>query len=198
MNSLSRGAAKLLIVLFLAMPCLAQQAPAWEFFVGYSGQQTNVREYYKSTPSMYSIRNRVENLTGWDLSVTENMNRWFGGTLDVSGHYLTPQLLGSNNREVMHSILYGPRGSFRKAAFVPFGHVLFGATRSSVQVTPVGPHSSLTGFATAAGGGVDLNLRNKAAIRVLQWEYFHANALGSNQTNYRASAGIVFYVGKGK
>ena len=189
---------KTIVALLLAAPAFAQQAPAVEFFGGYSVQKTNVREYYKSTPIIYSIRNRYENLDGWDFSITENRNRWFGGTLDVSGHYKTPNLLGSNNREQMHSILYGPRFSVRTRFFIPFVHALFGATFMNVAVQPVGPHASDHSFAIAAGGGVDLKFHDAAAIRLLQAEYFHANALGSNQNNYRASAGLVFYVGKRK
>src|SRR5947208_15950661 len=101
----------LFLFLLLAKPSFAQETREWEFFGGYSVQRTNVREYYKSTPIIYAIRNRYENLNGWDFSITENRNRWFGGTLDVSGHYKTPILSGSNNREQMHSILYGPRFS---------------------------------------------------------------------------------------
>lgn len=185
-----------LLILSLATPCLAQETPAWEFFGGYSVQRSNVREYFKSAPAIFSVRNQYATLNGWDLAVTENMNRWFGGTLDVSGHYKRPHLLGISNRERMHSILYGPRFSFRMPSLVPFTHLLFGITRANAAVTPTGPHISDTSFTVAAGGGVDLNLRGKASIRLLQAEYFHANSLGSNQNNYRAAAGVVFHLGK--
>src|SRR5437867_2087511 len=105
---------------FFAVPALAQETPEWEFFGGYSMQWTNVREYYKSTPIIYATRNRYENLNGWDLAVTENRNARFGGTLEVSGHYKTPQRSGINNRERIHSIVYGPRFMFGKNAYVPF------------------------------------------------------------------------------
>ena len=44
--------------------------------------------------------------------------------------------------------------------------------------------------------GVDLNLGSHVSARLLQIEYFHANALGSGQNNYRAAAGVVFHAGK--
>src|SRR5579883_955862 len=180
-----------LLVLVALSPLYAQETKEWEFFGGYSLQRTQVREYFKSTPSIYSIKNRLETLNGWEFSVTENMNHWFGGTFDVSGHYKTPTLQGSPNQERMHSFMYGPRFSLHTPYVTPFAHVLFGAAISNVQVTPVGPHASNTSFAAAAGGGVDLNLGQTISVRLLQAEYVHADALGASQNNYRASAGVV-------
>jgi len=185
------------VFLLPVTPACAQETPEWEFFGGYSIQRTSVREYYKSTPSIYSIRYKQETLNGWGFAVTENINHWFGGTFDVSGHYKTPVLQGSPNQQQMHSFLYGPRFSIRTSLLTPFAHLLFGAAHSNVQVTPVGPHASDTSFAAAAGGGVDLRIHG-VAVRLIQAEYFHANALGINQNNYRASAGIVFHAGKSR
>jgi Outer membrane protein beta-barrel domain len=184
-----------LLVFLFVTPAFAQEAPAWEFFGGYSLERANVREYYKATPSIYAIQNRYENFNGWEFAVTENANSWFGGTADVSGHYKTSSFRGSPNQEYMHSFLYGPAFSWRKPLFVAFAHVLLGATLAKVQVTPVGPHDSDTSFTVAGGGGVDLNLGNKIAVRLFQVEYLRANALGSNQNNYRAAAGVVFHTG---
>jgi hypothetical protein len=187
----------LFLLLLLVRPSFAEETPEWEFFGGYSILRTNVREYYKSTPIIYSINYKFENLNGWDFSFTENINHWFGGTFDVSGHYKTPVFKGSPNQQQIHSLMYGPRFSLHTSLLTPFAHALFGAAHANVQVTPVGPHASDWSFATAAGGGVDLNVKG-FAIRLIQAEYFHANGLGSNQNNYRASAGIVFHAGKSK
>lgn len=187
-----------LFVLFAA-PCVAQERAEWEIFGGYSFQRSDVREYYKTTPVIYTFRGQYANLNGWDVSVTENMNRWLGGTLDVSGHYATPTFRGTPNRQRMISILYGPRFSFRTPRLpmgLPFVHVLIGAVHSDVSVTPVGPHASDNSFAMAVGGGLDLNLGSTASIRVLQAEYFRNNPLGTRTGNYRASAGVVFHLGK--
>ena len=190
----------LLTILLLAAPSLPSfaQTAAWEFFGGYSMQRTNVRDYFKSTPIIYAVHNRYENLNGWNFSITENMNKRFGGTLELNGHYKTVPFQGINSSQKMHSIVYGPRVSLRKSAFVPFVHLLVGIALADVRVKPTGPHLSDKSLAIAAGGGLDLNLWKGAAVRVLQAEFFHANALGSNQNHYRASAGIVFHVGKEK
>src|SRR5215470_18654615 len=94
-----RTLALLLILFFLATPCIAQEVPSWEFFGGYSFQETNVREYFRSTPIIFSFQNHYAGLQGWDVSATENVNNWFGGTLDISGHYGSPSLRGTTTSQ---------------------------------------------------------------------------------------------------
>ena len=187
-----------LLVFASVTPCVAQQTPVWEFFAGYSFQRSDVRQYFKSTPIIYSLRGRYVNLDGLDLSVTENVNRWFGGTLDFRGHYKTPQLLGTTTREKMYSILYGPRFSYRTHWVTPFTHILFGIARVEARVTPVGPHASDLSFATAAGGGLDISLGGKAAVRAFEVDYFRTDTLGTRPDSFRASTGVVFYLGQRK
>src|SRR6266481_6410676 len=75
------------LLLAFVTPCLAQETPAWQFFGGYSFQRADVREYFKTTPIIYTFRHHYVNMNGFEFSVTENRNRWFGGTLDFSGYY---------------------------------------------------------------------------------------------------------------
>ena len=185
------------LVLLIAAPGYAQTIPGWEVFGGYSWQRSNLREYFKSTPIIYSVRNKGGNLNGFDVAFTENINPWFGGTLDISGHFATPAISTVQTRERMYSVMYGPRFSDRqRPGWTPFGHVLAGVAQMDAKVTPTGPHLSDTSFALAAGGGLDMKYRGKTAIRVLQAEYFRANALGTSQNNFRLSAGIILYIGK--
>jgi hypothetical protein len=187
-----------LLTLMFSLQCAAQDTPAWQFFGGYSFERADVREYYKTTPIIYTFRHHYVNMNGWELSVTENRNRWFGGTLDVSGYYRTPKLLAVSNRENIYSILYGPRFSFVQPFGTPFAHVMFGAAHTSTSVTPTGPHASDFSFAMAIGGGFDLPLKKNTAIRVLQADYLRTTALGSGQNNYRLSAGVIFNLGEVK
>src|SRR5215475_15484026 len=98
----------LLLVLSLAAPAVSQSKGQWQLFAGYSYMRANVREYFKSTPIVYSLRNQYANLNGWDVSVTENVNKWFGGTLDVNGVYGSPSLQGTDTTQQAYSVLYGP------------------------------------------------------------------------------------------
>jgi len=188
----------LLALLLLSTTCIAQEAPAWEIFGGYSFQRADLRQYFKTTPIIYTFRHDHVSMNGWEFSATENRNRWFGGTLDLSGYYRTPQVLGINNREQIYSIFYGPQFSYRKPSRTAFAHILIGGTHTGVNVVPTGPHDSDFTFAMALGGGVDLPLKNGTAIRVLQADYLHANALGIGQNNFRLSAGVVFNLGTAK
>ena len=186
--------------LFCSIPCSAE-TPAWDFFAGYSFQRVDVRQYYKSTSIIYTFRDRYINMDGFELSITENMNRWFGGTLQFTGHFETPVVTGfanskSSNRERTFSIMYGPRFSHRMSFGMPFGQVLFGAGHTSVAVIPTGPHASDTTFEMAVGGGFDLNLGRKVAIRALQVQYLPTNQVGTKKDKFQASAGIVFNLGK--
>ena len=185
----------LLLVLLYASAGFAQQSPAWELFGGYSFERSDVREYYKSTPILYTFREQYINLNGWELAVTENVNRWVGGTLQLTGHYKSPVVRGAKNREQMFSILYGPRFAHRMSWATPYGHVLFGAGRAAVTVSP-GPHATETSFVVAAGTGLDVNLREKAAVRILQIQYSPMNQVGTKNHKFQASAGVVFYLGK--
>jgi opacity protein-like surface antigen len=193
----------LLLILVIAAPGYAQTqtVPEWEVFGGYSWQRSNLREYFKSTPIIYSVRNRDGSLHGFDLAFTENINRWFGGTLDISAHFASPSITTTpatvTTHERMFSFMYGPRFVYReRPGWTAFGHALAGVAHMDAKVTPTGPSANDTSFGLAAGGGLDMKFRGNTAIRLLQAEYFHANALGTGQNNFRLSAGIILYLGE--
>ena len=185
----------LMTIVLFAAPGMAQDIPGWEVSAGYSFQKSNVRKYFRSTPIIFTLRNEAANLHGWDVSVTENMNRWFGGTLDIRGHYARPEVQGVKNNERMYTLMYGPRFSFRQAgaSFTPFTHVLFGVAHMKVNVSP-GPSASKYSFAVAGGGGLDIKFSNNAAVRVIQADYLRADTLGTNKNSFRVSAGVILYL----
>lgn len=198
---------KLFLILFMIARFTnaseAQSSDAWQFFAGYSYMRANVREYFKTsvtTPigsgSTYSINNRYANLNGWDVSITENVKSWFGGTLDASGHYGSPQLLGTSTAQRAYSILYGPRFFRKGRKFTPFGHVLFGITHVNAEVSATGPHISDTSFTAAPGGGLDIAFLKKSYFRLFQAEYFHTNLQGDSHSHLRVSTGVVFDLNK--
>ena len=182
--------------LLLAPAAIAQQFTPWEIYGGYSLERSGVRQYYKSTPIIYTFREQYINLRGWEVSVNENANSWVGGTLQLNGHYRTENALGTRNHQSDFSILYGPRLFHRIAWITPFAHALFGATHESV--TSPGPHASETEFAFAGGAGLDLNLSNNVGFRVFQVQYSPKNVIAAKPNKYQASAGVVVYLGKRK
>jgi len=91
----------------------------------------------------------------------------------------------------------------RRARFVPYAQFLFGGTYAWANSTAAGQIVPTTqnGFATAAGGGLDVNLTRHIAFKPIQVEYvmsqlprFGTNA-NSIQNNLRYSAGIVLRLG---
>jgi len=186
-----------LLALLFAPAAFAQTTyTPWEVFGGFSLQHAAVREYFKATPIIYTFRERYINLPGWEVSLTENANKWFGGTLQSSGHYSTDTALGTRNRQRNISVLYGPRFLYPGGWFRPYGHVLFGMEHGSVSVSP-GPHATETRFAVAGGAGVDLKF-GRVGIRVLQVQYSPKNVIAAKNNQVQASTGAVFYIGQPK
>ena len=179
-----------LTLLLLPLTATAQETPKVELFGGYS--------YFRTEDD--------RNLHGWNGSVAVNLNNWFGLVADVSGHYDSRTLfLGDSisfrhfNR---HQVLVGPRFSFRKdRRLTPFAHALFGIARDheKITVTPFFQtfEFSDTGFAMAVGGGLDVEIARRLALRIIQVDYdlTHVNF---TQHNVRASVGLVFRFGSTK
>lgn len=113
---------------------------------------------------------------GWFLSLQDNFTDYFGVAFEASGHYR-----GSGN---VHTLLAGPRFNYREHDRVePFGHVMAG----------VAFHDAFdeTRFAMAAGGGLDVKITDKVAIRAIQADYVPVFA-SDVRHNVRVQAGVVF------
>jgi len=166
------------LVFLFSLPAMAQDVPAWEFYGGYSYMRAD-------------LGGVDQGLHGWDFDVAQNLNRWFGGVMNFTGHYAHP---GGANVNV-HSFAYGPRFTYRKSErLVPFGQVLLGAVRGSVGY--LGLSQAKFDFGFAAGGGLDYKVNDRVAIRVIQADYLATPFFKLRQDNVRASAGLVFYLGK--
>lgn len=143
------------------------------------------------------------NLNGWNASVAGNITRYFGVVGDVSGHYANGSFLDGH----AYTFLGGPQFSFRTTGMTPFAHALFGVTRVSRGVGFLGVNfgASETDLAMAFGGGLDINLSDRIAIRAIQADYFPVRSGGNilNRfnlpfsfgsdfvNNFRVAAGIV-------
>ncbi|HUI44200.1 MAG TPA: outer membrane beta-barrel protein [Terriglobia bacterium] len=165
-------------LMLLPLPALAQQTPRVEVFGGYSHLVGN-------------FSNSDFNLNGADFSVTENLNKWLGGTLDFSSHFGTVGGFKVNSETIM----YGPLFAYRKnPSVVPFGHVLLGAVRGGPEY--LGISDSEYRFGVLAGGGVDLKMGKRVSLRIIQADYLMTRFSSSRQDNIRLSAGIVLRFGQ--
>jgi opacity protein-like surface antigen len=192
----------LVLVAILALAAgmsFAQEAPASkiEVFGGYS--LLNVRASAMGQRNM-SIN---ANADGWNSALTLNLTKNFGITTDFAGYYK-----GFSDESPMnvslrsHSVMIGPKVSFPTGRVKPFAHVLFGVNRISASGSdlPAGSQKKIeTSFATAVGGGVDVQVSKHVALRMGQFDFFRTRHVGDmtfGQNNLRFSTGVVFNFGK--
>jgi hypothetical protein len=161
----------IVLVTFLSPSAMARDPyPKGEFFGGYS-------------LFLADTGHAALGFNGFDMSITENVNHWFGGALDVSTHWKS----GVN----VTTYMYGPVFSYRKnPRITPFVRVLGGGVRGSEGYLNIS-HSS-TSLGMTAGGGFDAKISKDLAVRVIQVDYVLSSFSGSTQSNIRASVGLVY------
>jgi hypothetical protein len=178
---------------FLPEILAAQDLPRLEIFAGFS---------YFRVPSGFSPDNYVftlekASLNGWNLAATCNLNRWIGAEADFGGYYGTANALywhapsgGYFVQDIdIRSYLFGPRLSYRgDRRFTPFTHALFGEV--VLARTPVG-NTSQPSFGLALGGGLDVDLVRRVAIRAIQADYVSSSLTYRGENNLRLSVGVV-------
>ncbi|HXH67215.1 MAG TPA: outer membrane beta-barrel protein [Candidatus Limnocylindrales bacterium] len=162
--------------LFWLAPMLpAQEAPRAEVSASYS----------------YLREGNIDgtNANGGSFSVAGNFNRWFGIAGDFGAYHSSP--FGQNLNA--YTFLAGPRFSLRSDNRVtPFAQVPVGGAHLAAGYG--GASGSTSGFAYSAGGGVDLGLTKRLALRP-QFDYIGIRASGNTLNSYRASFGVVFRFG---
>lgn len=162
----------ILPILFVPLTAIAQQTPEVEVFGGYSNLVANV-----SGPSF--------NLNGFDVSVAESVNSWFGGALDFTSHFGTE----AGNKVNTQTVTYGPVFSYRKhPSVVAFAHCLLGTVRGSSDYLNISKPAWQ--FVVVAGGGLDVKLTDRVALRLIQADYVMTHFSSRSQDNIRLSAGI--------
>lgn len=174
----------LLALLLLPIFSVAQntpEVPKAEVFAGYS-----------------TLWMDMEAPAGWNASVTGNLKPWLGVTADFSGHYGGDEMMtmffpGTTAERKIHSVMFGPRFTYRRERFSPFVHTLFGFARENTTFS--GSNVAETNFALALGGGLDMKLNRRFGLRLFQADY-HGNQLtGGMQHHIRLGAGVTFRLG---
>src|SRR4051812_16706232 len=175
---------RLLTVLFFAtilpLHSIAQDAPRAEVFGGF--------QYFRAGTGTGSINDF--NLNGWDASLSGYFNRYLGVTADFSGAYGSPEILGVPIHTKLHTFMFGPVLRLPNPTHLtPFVHALGGAAHTSANA--LGIDAGSTDAAWALGGGVDLNIAPIISVRLGQADFLQIRSNGTNQNNFRYSAGIV-------
>ena len=94
----------------------------------------------------------------------------------------------------------GPRVSLIRNRYVPFGQVLFGIAHGSDSYFPEGAGYSSTAnsFAYTAGGGLDIQLNHRLAVRAFEAQFLRTgfpNGGNNAQNHLMINAGIVIKLG---
>jgi outer membrane protein OmpA-like peptidoglycan-associated protein len=168
--------------------------PAVDLFVGYSYVRFNTN----------AGRSEHFNWQGGTGAIAGNINRWFSLVGEFSAYRLKETAVVTSST---YTYLFGPQFSRRGERFTPFAHALFGAARlAGEQITTpstsaffgANRKSSENAFATALGGGLDVNLNKRVGIRLFQFDYLltkFTDGINNKQNNLRASAGLVLHFG---
>jgi opacity protein-like surface antigen len=181
-------------------------APQWELFGGGTFTRLDL------SPDLAIVGTDHLNAWGWNGSISEYLNTWFGGTIDLSGAYSHPKFtfnglsLSDTIRLSTFTAMGGPTFAWRKSGKVqPFGRVLFGVVHAHAETTSKGAlliGTSLArsddSFGVGAGGGVDFKLSKQLAARAtLDWIHSSFRDFGDDSQNHlRASVGLVFRFGE--
>jgi hypothetical protein len=141
-----------------------------------------------------------ENLYGWDTSVSERPYAsypWVGGTIEASGSYHNSTATASNivihGSEAWYTVMGGPSVAFRVKRVQPFARVLLGEVVDSASASANGQSvsSSTKHFGTSMGGGVDVAVNRRFALRAqADWLWWREDS--QSVALVRTSVGGVF------
>lgn len=147
-----RHALLLLLVLSMALPASGQKTyPRVEIAGGYS--YLVVDRSHRNMPK------------GWNSSFAINFHRNLGLEAGFGGHYGHFPVLTINDSYYLFQA--GPRVAFRLRKLTPWAHALFGVSQSRIA----GADATRTNFASALGGGLDVAVHKRLALRMIQADY---------------------------
>lgn len=193
----------LIIGLFVSIPSFAQEViyPKAEIFGGFSISSASVSS--TSTDPITGLTTTTslrENFMGWQASVNGNITHHLGIVGDFGGQYKTVAGIPLNS----YQFLFGPRIMFRGPRITPFVHAMFGGVKEGVGSTTLTilgtsvttPAVSSTGLGMGMGGGLDVNVSDRFALRVPQFDWTPMHIGGVWEKNViRIGIGLVIKTG---
>ena len=138
-------------------------------------------------------------ITGGALDATYHLNEAFAITGQfTASHAGNISALGQNL--TLMTYMAGPRVTIQRRRLVPFSQILFGIGHGSDSYFPSGTTytTSASSFAYEPGGGLDINLSPRLAVRALEANYLHTdfpNGTSNFQHHLVISAGVVLKLG---
>jgi len=190
-------------ILLAAPKATAQEPSRIQIYGGYSVLHPNLPKFDSDPSVSRTVETVLGNLSGWNGGVTVGLTNTFGVTADFSGYYkkFNATVDGSNFDASLraYTFLFGPQFQKNGERLRPFARVLFGIAHGSAEATVDGEggEGSKTVFGASVGGGLDVKVANRVAIRAAQLDYYPfrtSEGGGLTFNNYRFGAGVVFYV----
>jgi outer membrane immunogenic protein len=136
-------------------------------------------------------------MNGGNIWAAYNLTRNFSAVAEFSGQH-AGNIAGLGEDLTLFSYLFGPRYTLRASdRWLPFAQVLVGGAHASGTYEPTltGASGSYNSFSLVAGGGLDISLTHRVAIRAFEGDYYltrFPNGVNGRQNNLRISAGFIF------
>lgn len=183
----------MLAILFglLAYPALAQSRSGTTFEAFGGGSYGHLLN--ESSDSAY----------GWEASISQypyEGHRWIGGTIEASGLYTSQNELAAylTAKDSVLTFMAGPTfAAPARHRIRPFAHGLLGAVLLRERVSGVSVYEGTNGkssdtlFGSALGGGLDLPLTYRLAVRGQADWLTYKQRSGDRVNDLRASVGVV-------
>ena len=192
LNTMKRTLLVVLTGILYALPSVAQDDyPKGEIYGGFVVNQSEVKG--ADIPL-------EETGLGFILGAGYNFHPNAGVVVELSqqtGTFASPDPLFIPDIDFTQTqFLFGPRFSARMERATPFVHLLLGLQNAELSVSGF-PGESESAFMWGAGGGVDINVNDRVAIRAVQVDYLtasHGDGL-VDSNNLRVSFGVVIKLG---
>jgi hypothetical protein len=138
-------------------------------------------------------------MQGGSVQVHGQFWRGLGVVADVSGLHTANTSASSGVGLDLVTATFGPRytWSLLRGRYAVFGQVLAGEANGSHSVFPVasGANDSADSLAVYVGGGVNLHLKHRLALRAIEANWLRTqmpNATTNVQNNLRLGAGLIY------
>jgi len=189
--AMSRSLSVVFAVVLLRALCVGQ-SPERQ-----SSGRVDVFGGFSFVPQDFSLTTDGGHLFGWNASATFPQPHHLGVVADVSGYYPSYNFgcgSGCAQSAKVHSFLFGPQVSVTRGQFKPFARFLLGDT----YITGLSTFTSSNSLTFGAGGGVDISLSHRFALRG-QVDWLHNMFQTSDNQRYnqehrnvaRLSTGLV-------
>jgi hypothetical protein len=182
------------LLAFCALPAHAQITPRYEIGAGF--------DYTLAGPQALTSTTATPrlNMYGWNANGVYNLYHFIGIAYDVSGIY---NIQTSSNPNIGHAttqnypFFVGARGyPFGHRKLTLFGQLLFGGGYQRLNAPLLNPFPAGTlstiGWAWQGGVGVDYQIRDHWAIRLIEVDYLNTHFSTVGEGSERATVGIVY------